>query len=443
MKHFSIVFLCLLISCALYAQEPARKALIGATGKFNEKGMQVDSIVKGSTMNAAGLQKDDIITAINTQPLKDNTAFNSVASGIRAGDEVIITYIRNGKQKTKKVKAVMRPHETSDIADVYYEWVPYGKCKLRAITRKPKNKTNAPAVLLVPGYNCGTVENYMSGIYKNLVTEWLKNGYVVVTVEKSGMGDSYNCSPCSQVDLATDIQTFDAGYRYMEALPYVDKNNLFIWGHSMGGVIAPELARNHNPKGVIAFATVFRPWAEFLPEMHRVQFPLDGHSFEKTEQDVRLIHRIYDEFFTDKKSVQQLYNETPEYRDMLVREFGYKKGNEDLWGRHYRFWQQIDSLDMAAAWSDVKCPVLSVFGGADFIACSELEHQLITRTVNSVRPGNCTHITIPDLDHLILRNNNWEEAYNTFNDRSSWPEKYHTGFPVTVTKWMNEQVAKP
>lgn len=443
MKQFPATLLCLFISYISLAQEPARKAIIGVTGSFSEKGMLVDSVAKHGTIHAAGITKGDIITVINAQSITDNASFNNISSGIRGGDEVTIAYTRNGKEKTKNIKAIARPKETSDIADVYYEWVSFGKCKLRTIIRRPKNKINAPAVLLVPGYNCGSVENYMSGIYKNLINEWIKNGYVVVTIEKSGMGDSYNCSPCSQVDLATDIQTFDAGYRYMEALPYVDKKNLFIWGHSMGGLIGPELARNHNPKGVIAFATVFRPWAEFLPEMHRVQFPLDGHSFEKTEQDVRLIHRIYDEFFTDKKSVEQLYSEHPEYRDMLVREFGYKKGNEDLWGRHYRFWQQIDSLDMAAAWSNVKCPVLSVFGGADYIACSELEHQLITRTVNSIRPGNCTHITIPDLDHLILRNNDWIEAYNTFNKRASWPGKYHTGFPVTVTQWMNEQLVKP
>ena len=424
-----------------HSQEPARKALMGATGTFSEKGMAIDSVTKDGTVYAAGVRKGDVISAINGTVLKNQQVYNALVSGVRTGDELTITYTGKGKQKTKKVKAVMRPYETSELADVYYDWVSYGQCKLRAVTRKPKNKTIAPAVLLVPGYNCGSVENYSTGIYKHLVTEWLKNGYVVVTVEKSGMGDSYNCTPCLQADLVTDIQTFDAAYKYMEALPYADKNNLFIWGHSMGGIIAPEIAKKHNPKGVIAYATVFRPWAEFLPEMHRVQFPLDGHSYEKTEQDVRLIHRIYDDFFNDKKTIQQLYD-VPEYKDMVVREFGYKKDSEDLWGRHYRFWQQIDSLDMAAAWSGVQCPVLSVFGGADFIACSELEHQLITRTVNAVHPGNATHITIPDIDHLLLRNKDWKEAYDTYNNRQTWADKFHFGFTETINKWMNAQVKK-
>lgn len=436
-----LLVLLFLLSHTIYAQLPQRKAMMGATGQYPGNGMVLDSVIKDGTLYAAGLKKGDVLLSVNGQTINTVQEYNHIASSARAGDALTVTYSRDGKEKTKKTKAVMRPYETSAIADVHYDWVTYGKCRLRTVTRKPKTANKAPAVLLIPGYNCGSVENFSTGIYKNLIEGWLKNGYVVVTVEKSGMGDSYGCQSCFEVDLVTDVQTFDAGYRYMEALPYVDKTKLFIWGHSMGGVIAPEVARKHNPKGVVAFATVFRPWAEFLPEMHRVQFPLDGHSYEKTEQDVRVIHKMYDAFFNEKKTVDQLY-ETPELRELAVREFGYKPGNTDLWGRHYRYWQQIDSFDMAQAWSHVNCPVLSLFGGADFIACSELEHELITRTVNSVHPGNCTHITIPDVDHLILKNSDRKEAHKTFNERHTWAEKSHTGFVQVVMDWMNEQVKR-
>ncbi|MBZ0098196.1 MAG: alpha/beta hydrolase, partial [Taibaiella sp.] len=302
MKKLLSSILFLFVAFALHAQEPARKALLGATGTFSAEGMKVDSIAPGSTLAAAGLKKGDILVTLNDKHIETAQQYYTFAADIRAGEKITITYTRNGAEKASIAKAVARPYETSALADVYYDWVPYQQCSLRAVTRKPKTIKKGPAVLLIPGYNCGSVENFSTGIYKHLIDEWLKLGFIVVTVEKSGLGDSYNCKPCSQVDLVTDMQTFDAAYRYMEHLPYADKNNLFIGGHSMGGVIAPEIARKHQPKGVVVFATVFRPWAEFLPEMHRVQFPLDGHSYTKTEQDVRMIHRIYDEFFDDKKT---------------------------------------------------------------------------------------------------------------------------------------------
>jgi alpha-beta hydrolase superfamily lysophospholipase len=244
-----------------------------------------------------------------------------------------------------------------------------------------------------------------------------------------------------EADLVSDIQVFDAGYKYMENLPYVDSRNLFIWGHSMGGIVAPEIAKLHEPRGVIVFATVFRPWSEFLLEMHRVQFPLDGKSFEETEKDVRMMQKLYYELFVMKKSPEQIH-QVPEYAAMAERELDYKPGNSNMWGRHWRFWQQIDSLDMAASWSAVKCPVLSIFGGADFIACSELEHKLITRTVNTAHPGNATHITIPDIDHLLIRNSDWKTAHANFGNKAYRDKNFHIGFADTVNEWMKLTLKK-
>lgn len=434
--------LTLVATSLLSSAQPARKAWMGATGSFSERGLAVDTVAPGSTLYAAGIGKKDTILSLNGTVIKDANGYNSVAGSIRTGELVRLRFRQGKKTKEKELRAIMRPYDTSSLAEILYDWVPSGQCTLRTIVRKPRKPGKLPAVLLVPGYNCGSIENYNQGSYGALIRSWMENGFVVVTIEKSGLGDSYNCEPCMQVDLVNDIGVFDAGYRYMENLPYVDNKNLFIWGHSMGGIIAPEIAKKHEPRGVIAFATVFRPWSEFLLEMHRVQYPLDGKSYEETERDVRMMQKIYYELFRLKKSPEQLY-ENPEYRDMVTRELEYKEpGNTNMWGRHWRFWQQIDSLDMAASWTAVKCPVLSVFGGADFIACSALEHELITRTVNAAHPGNATHITIPDIDHLIVRNKDWKEAHAHFMDKAYRDSHFHDGFAEMVNAWMKKTMVR-
>lgn len=432
-----LVFLFLLSTTYVKAQDIPRKAWMGAIGKYSSMGMSIDSIIPQSSLSILGLKKGDTLLHINGSKINDAVIYNKITNEIRKGDKITIVYSSNGKHKTKLGKAVMRPYETSEIADVMYDWVKYKDCRLRTITRKPKGQTNVPSILLIPGYNCGSIENYSLGIYKNLMNEWIKAGYTVVTIEKSGLGDSYNCIPCSEADLVTDIEVFDAGYKYMESLPYVDKSRLFIWGHSMGGVIAPEIARKHKPRGVIVFATVFRPWSEFLLEMHRVQYPLDGKSYIETEAAVRGMQKIYYEFFRLKKSPEELYN-IPEYRKLVNAELEYKAGDNNMWGRHWRFWQQIDSLDLAASWSAVECPVLSIFGGADYIACSALEHQLIERTVNATHPGNCTNITIPDIDHLIVQQHDWKTAHKNFADKAYRESHFHYGFTKATIDWMDK-----
>ena len=71
--------------------------------------------------------------------------------------------------------------------------------------------------------------------------------------------------------------------------------------------------------------------------------------FSKTEDFVRQIQKIYYELFVLKKTPAQL-NEIAEYKPLVESELGYKPGSNDMWGRHWRFCQQLDSIDLADSW---------------------------------------------------------------------------------------------
>lgn len=434
--NIKFLLLAVLFSSSLFANEPPRKAIMGLLGKPVSNGIQVDSILANSTIAALNMQKGDVLLTLNGTAVNTMPAYSSIASNIRTGDKVTVTYLRNGKTTTATANGVMRPYEQSDIADVQYDWVKFRQGYLRAITRKPKGKTNLPAILLIPGYGCGSVENYMSSYNGKLLTEWLKAGYAVVTIEKSGLGDSYNCEPCSEADLITDIESFDAGYVYMESLPFVNKSQLYIWGHSMGGVVAPEVAKRHNPKGVMVFGTTFRPWVEFLLEMHRVQKPLlENMNYKDTEDFMRKIQKIYYEFFVQKKSPVELY-QNPEYKDLVASELGYKPGSNDQWGRHWRFWTQIDSLNLAVSWQSLNCNVLVLHGETDYESCSIAEPTLIKNTVNAAHPGNATMIVVPQLDHFMMVSKNYEEARDNFRAQQYAKGNFNMGIAVATLDWL-------
>lgn len=409
---------------------------MGAFVSYRDSAVCIDSVIPGFTLEKAGVQKGDILLMLNGKRMVNDDAYYSEATVLRTGDEVEVQYRRGKKIITRKTLAVMKPYEVNPYADITYDWVSFKQGALRVITKRPKGKTNCPAVLFIPGYNCSSVENFPNNYNGWLMNEWLKAGYAVVCIEKSGTGDSYGCLPCTEVDMQTDIESFSLGYEYMQRLEFVDRDRLFIWGHSMGGVIAPVLARKYQPRGVMAFATVFRPWSEFLLEMHRIQYPLDGKSYTETEDLVRLLHKVYYEFFVLKKAPAELYT-YPEYTSIVAAELGYVTGSSDMWGRHWRFWQQIDSLNLAADWSKVEGKVLSIFGGMDFIQCSELEQKLIVETVNKSHPGNATYLRIDDIDHLMTVHTSWQEAHDMLYD----VQYRNTHFSPTIARqtldWMN------
>jgi len=421
-------------------QTPARLAYLGGWGKFPGSGMIIDSVAVNGSLQAAGLAIND--TLISIGEIKTNAAADLVKaiSQKREGDPLSIRFKRKNKVINKTVKALPKPFFTDDRMLVKYDWAAFGDGYLRTITYLPKNRTGKiPFILLVPGYNCGSIENYMRSYNGKIIRQWINAGYGVFTIEKSGIGDSYHCQPCEEVDLANDIDVFTLGYQKMKALNEADTGKLVIWGHSMGGVIAPVVANKVRPAGVIVFATVFRPWSEFLLEMHRVQAPLEGKSYEETELFVRKMQKIYYEFYVLKKTPEQLHN-NPEYAATVESELDYKPGGTNQWGRHWRFWQQTDSLDLAYEWSQVNCPVLSIFGGADFIQCSALEHLLITQTVNKSHPDMATHITIPDIDHIMVTNKDWNSAFVNLKNPDYISKNYNPKIGEVTVDWLDKHI---
>lgn len=439
-RFFISAFLILNILCT--AQTLLRKASIGLITTGANEGLRIDSVVPNSSADLLKLKKKDVLLSVNGKTVRSTEEFKTAVAPLRAGDLLEVTFLREGKTKKSAVKTVMRPMETSNFSDITYDWVKFRNGFLRVIVRKPKNLNNMPCILLVPGYGCGSIENYSLGYNGTLMNEWLKNGYAVVTIEKSGLGDSYNCPPCTEVDLATDIESFDAGYNYMEKLDFVDKESLYIWGHSMGGVIAPEIARRHKPRGVMVFGTVFRPWSEFLPEMHRVQKPLlENMSYENTEKFVRLIHKVYYEFFVLKKSRAELF-QNPEYTNIVATELEHKSENNNMWGRHWRFWQQLDSLDLSVSWAETKCPVLVINGGSDYEQCAPIEPALIEQTVNSHRPGTATRVQIEDLDHFMMKSNGFKEAVENFKNQAYTKGNFNYKISAETIQWLNRTQGK-
>lgn len=79
--------------------EDANRAMLGVNTNENDKGAGLESVVKESAAEKAGLKKGDIITKIDDKKI---TAPSDVTAAIKAhkpGDKVAITYLRDGKEQ--------------------------------------------------------------------------------------------------------------------------------------------------------------------------------------------------------------------------------------------------------------------------------------------------------------------------------------------------------
>ncbi len=161
-----------------------------------------------------------------------------------------------------------------------------------------------------------------------------EQGFLVMTVEKSGNGDSDHCTPCMQSDLSRDIFIYERAYEALSKRPDINPHQLFIWGHSMGGIIAPMIQAELAPRGLV-YGTVFRPWSEFLLEMLGFKNPCSKtKSFQETEDFLRVIQKIYFAFVDNKDRKE---SRIPAFKTWVQTELEYEPGNTDMWGRHWRF----------------------------------------------------------------------------------------------------------
>ncbi len=77
-------------------------AFLGVSTEKSAKGAKVISLSKESPAEKAGLLENDIITKINNQKVEGPESLYDAVTVNKPGDEVKITYLRNGKEKTAK-----------------------------------------------------------------------------------------------------------------------------------------------------------------------------------------------------------------------------------------------------------------------------------------------------------------------------------------------------
>ena len=63
----------------------------------------------------------------------------------------------------------------------------------------------------------------------------------------------------------------EQGLKALAAYDFVDRDNIVIFGHSMGGVMAPLIAAEAPVKGIAVYGTVAKTWYEYFGENFRRQ----------------------------------------------------------------------------------------------------------------------------------------------------------------------------
>lgn len=76
------------------------------------KGAYVDEVTEGSSAESVGIEKGDIITAINNVPVSKTSELMEQVVKYRPGDNISVTFVRDGKSKTVNLKLLNKEGNT-------------------------------------------------------------------------------------------------------------------------------------------------------------------------------------------------------------------------------------------------------------------------------------------------------------------------------------------
>lgn len=456
MKRVLIFFGVLVISCSgLRAQHLKQKGFIGiapqpmseSVAKYLElkagTGVIVNSVVPGSSAEKMGVKENDVILKINNQEVKSPQEVIALAGALNAGDKAVIELNRDKKAMKLEGSILPRPTGYGDDVSISLDELPIDKGYTRTVLLRPKNSTGKlPVIYLIQGYPCFSMQYLPPDFpYRTAINAFLKKGYAVYLVEKPGMGDAAGSgTPCSQIGFTKELETFQKGYEKLLTMKDIDPNNIFIFGHSLGGFIAPLVAEKYKPKGVIVYGCGLKSWHDYLVDLVREQAPYQGKDYGDAEEDLKKYRTVLYKYFFEKKTPEQIIAEDPANRQKLV-EFLKFDGKDQLVQRHYTFWQELNDYNLAGAWKNTNARVLSIFGEADIAALKATDMQRIAEIVNHYHPGNGTYLFVPKTNHDMVITGTMKENMS-IQFSPSYPQYLKNNFNFGLIDMIDNWIKK-
>jgi uncharacterized protein len=446
-KSVSIICISLIIIAVvvmpLSAQNLERRAFLGvSTVALNDSlrtltdyhmgdGVYVTLIHRGGTAEDIGLLAGDVITKIGEVNITSPQELSGTMLNLSAGDAFELTYYRDGEVLSGNT--VARSWPEPEKYDNRYLEVPFDGGYLRAILSTPRGVDNPPVVYFVQGIGCGSIY-YLPAYhpYKRIPEQFVEGGYAVFFIEKPGAGDGKGTPLCAEIGFEYELQAFEEGYRFLKTLEGVNTEEVYIFGHSFGGIHGPVLAEQFRPEAVIVYGTGLRAWMDYLIELRRYQGVWTGGDYADVNESMHDLRRTYSQLFYHNKSPLELYEEEP-YRTVLEEQLGYRGEGEALFGRHYSFHVEANRRNLDLHWKKTHSRVLAIYAEADIEALYPYDHERIAELVNHYRPGTAEFWLYPETDHALVKVGSLMDG---------WKIRSEGNYTQAMQELYNEQVIK-
>ncbi|MBA4136967.1 MAG: hypothetical protein C0518_06595 [Opitutus sp.] len=371
-------------------------------------GGQVGRVRPDSPAEKLGLKTGDIVTHINGRAV-DATFAAQFTRRPLAGEKLTLTVLRAGDTQQLETTLPEFPRESYANAEIIYTHVTDAKGqRLRLTVTKPKNATGKVPVILIAGWlsenpveSPDIMQDEISKIFRGLADS---SGFAVMRVDKPGSGDSDGDAATGDFD--TELAGYQLAFRELARFDFLDRDRVFIYGLSNGGGFAPLIAQGAPVRGYIVFGGWAKTWFEHMMEIERRIATLSGKTPGEVNARQKQIAELYTDYLVHGRAPAEIFAAKPQLRALWT-----DPTPDVQYGRPYTYYQQLQKLNLAEAWSKVAVPTLAMHGEFDWIMSRE-DHELIASLVNKNTPGAAEFVAVPKTGHGYQTFASWEKSFN-------------------------------
>ncbi len=296
------------------------------------------------------------------------------------------------------------------------------------IITRPSDNAVHPALLFIGGMGCYSVNFNSTKIdsYEKIINTAANMGLVTIRVEKTGIGGGVG-TPCEQQGFYRELLGYFAAMDSLKKYPFIDAKNILVFGHSIGGVIAPYIAAKYPVKSVAVIGSLGEKWYDYELTNTKRQSVLAGETPQQVASYMTYQTLIFQELLLKKRTpadILQQYPDAGPYMESPV---------------HYSYLQELTDLDVAAALKNSSSKYTVFYGSSDYIGSQESALVPFVKTVNANRPVPVQLKKLQDIDHFFMDAKTQQESFNTKHGDGS-PLQLQKSFYVELSKWISESI---
>ncbi len=267
--------------------------------------------------------------------------------------------------------------------------VVFGKHELKGtiLLPRPELEEPHPAVLILVGSgpinrDGNNVSHGFLNIYNQLAEALAEKNYVTFRYDKRGVGKSkgefHNIGLWDLVDDAKEA------FRFLTKQPFVDKEKIFVIGHSEGSIIATEVAKDEDAAGLILLGGA----AETLYEAMTYQ----RKQVSEALQNMKGIKGLFIKLLRIRQRVER----QEKMFDMRIERSDVDSFRMQGQFINAKWFREHFAHDVKESLKDVTCPILAMTGEKDVQSNPEKVFEVNKYTSADVE----AHI-IPKMNHML------------------------------------------